>query len=185
MVRGDFGAAHHGDAVMRLGYVIAPGPGALDVFLALVAQTMKAQGLRVAGAVQRTLGGAGLSRGEMRLQILSGGEFLISQRLGAGAQGCRLDPGALEAAVMAVGRDLDHDTHVLILNKFGKQEALGRGFAPLIAEALGNDVPVLLGVHSNNMQAFQDFEGGMAQALPYDLVTVERWCLDAARCRQG
>lgn len=167
---------------MRLGFVQADSPGGLDRFLAGFADRVAVRGLRVAGAVQHSDILPGGVRGDMRLRILpSGAEIVISQRLGAAAQGCRLDPGALESAVMAVAQSLQNGTQLLILNKFGKQEADGRGFAPLIADALGRDIPVLLGVNAKNLTAFQGFEGGMATRLPPDEVAVMRWCLgDAA-----
>lgn len=163
---------------MTLAYVQAADPGALDAFLADVADRVVARGLRVAGAVQHTDRSPGGARGEMRLRLLPlGGEIVISQRLGAAAQGCRLDPGALEAAVMAVAAALQDDTQLLILNKFGKQEADGRGFAPLIADAMGRDIPVLLGVNAKNFARFQAFEGGMALPLPLNASSVLTWCL--------
>ena len=54
---------------------------------------------------------------------------------------------------------------LLIVNKFGKHEAEGRGFRSLIAEALASGLPVLLGVNQMNMHSFQAFAGDMAEPL--------------------
>jgi hypothetical protein len=68
----------------------------------------------------------------MELTVLPRGPALcISQDLGAGARGCQLDPGALERAVARVDMSLAEDApELLIVNKFGKREAEGHGFAP-------------------------------------------------------
>lgn len=54
---------------------------------------------------------------------------------------------------------------VLIVNKFGKHEAEGRGFREAIAEALARDIPVLVGVNRLNLAAFEEFSGGLAVPL--------------------
>ena len=57
---------------------------------------------------------------------------------------------------------------LLVINKFGKHEAEGRGFRPLIGEALAMGLPVILGVNGLNLPLFLDFAEGMAEALPAD-----------------
>ncbi|MEF9605985.1 DUF2478 domain-containing protein, partial [Paracoccus sp. PXZ] len=52
----------------------------------------------------------------------------------------------------------------------------GRGFAPLIAEALSRDIPVLAGVNGLNLPAFQAFADGLAAPLPGDEALVMDWC---------
>lgn len=114
----------------------------------------------------------------MQLQILTGaGNVTISQRLGDGARGCRLDPGGLERAVGLVEAELDSGADVLILNKFGKQEAEGRGFRPLIGEALARDIPVLTAVAASNRAAFLEFCDGIATELPADAERLADWAV--------
>lgn len=153
---------------MRLGYLSLPGRGETDRLLAGLAARLAARGVAVAGAVQYNIDcGADC---EMEVQVLpDGGLFRISQALGPGSSGCRLDAGALEAAVAAVAPHLA-GARLLIVNKFGKHEAEGRGFRALIAEALSGGLPVLLGVNAVNLPAFLDFAGDLAEPLaPGDL----------------
>jgi hypothetical protein len=142
-----------------------PGRGANDALLARVAALAEARGLRLAGCVQLNIDRIGAEDCDMDLRVLGGGPLVrINQRLGAGSKGCKLDPGALEAAVAEVGARLD-SADVLIVNKFGKHEAMGRGFRPLIGEAMARDMIVVLGVNRLNLAAFQEFAGDMAQEL--------------------
>ncbi|MGQ0610495.1 MAG: DUF2478 domain-containing protein [Paracoccaceae bacterium] len=151
---------------MRLGYVSLAGRGANDVLLAQAAALAEAEGLALAGCVQVNTDRAGTEDCDMDLRILGGGPLVrINQRLGAGSRGCKLDPGALEAAVAEVGARLG-GAQVLVLNKFGKHEALGRGFRPLVGEALGQGMTVILGVNRLNLEAFLHFAGDLATELP-------------------
>jgi hypothetical protein len=160
-----------------LGAIAARGDGQADRLMAAVADALHAEGLRVAGAVQRTRPRRGAQAAPaMVLSFLDGsGTASISQDLGPGAQGCRLDPGALEAAVARVERMLAARPALLVVNRFGKQEALGRGFRPLIGAALAEGFPVLLAVGAAHRAAFEAFAGGLATPLPEDEAAVLDW----------
>lgn len=164
---------------MRIGSVFQPDRGATDMLLSAVAARLMAAGLRVAGAVQTNSGCEVSPRCDMDLAILPDGPVIrISQSLGAASQGCRLDAGALEQAVLEVGTRLA-GAKILLINKFGKHESEGRGFRTLIAEALDQGIPVLIGINSQNRIAFTDFAGDMAEPLPAELDAIVDWCLAA------
>ncbi|MEI4231852.1 DUF2478 domain-containing protein [Roseovarius sp. D22-M7] len=160
---------------MHIGYLSAEGVGDTDLLLRDLATRAAARGLRLCGTVQINSGCAPDRPCDMDVRILPDGPVIrISQSLGPGARGCRLDPDALETAVAQAAARLAAGCDLVIVNKFGKQEADGRGFRDLIAEALGADVPVLVGVNRRNLAAFETFTGG--QAAP---VAAERGALDA------
>ncbi|MEM8659117.1 MAG: DUF2478 domain-containing protein, partial [Pseudomonadota bacterium] len=73
---------------------------------------------------------------------------------------------------------------VLILNKFGKHEAAGRGARGTIAQALSLEIPVILGVNPMNEDAFHAFAQGFAIRLPDDVEALTRW-LDDMRAVQA
>lgn len=165
-----------------LAYVMGEGRGVTDLMLVAIAGHLRDRGWALAGVVQVNTDAAGQARCDMDLQILGRAESVrISQRLGAGATGCRLDPDGLETAVALVEEVLGADTHLLIVNKFGKSEAEGRGFRTLIGEALALGVPVLVGVKPETLSGFLDFADGMAQALPADHAAILDWCGSLAR----
>ncbi len=160
---------------MRIGSVFLPERGATDVLLAEVATRLMAGGVAVAGAVQHSTGCA-VNHCDMDLQVLPDGPIIrISQNLGAGSSGCRLDAGALEVAVMQVTARLD-GARLLVVNKFGKHESEGRGFRAMIADCLAEGVPVLIGTNSMNLTAFAEFTDGLAEEIAPDLASVMAWC---------
>lgn len=164
-----------------LGYVMAPERGGADLLISAVAARLEAAGWPLAGAVQQNRRAAGARDCTMELVVLQAGRRIcISQSLGAGSTGCRLDSAALEQAVGLVAATLDAAPgdlpRLLVLNKFGKAEAEGRGFRPLIGRALAMGIPVLTGVNARNIAAFHGFAEGMAVGLPAREPAILAWC---------
>lgn len=161
-----------------IGYVCLPrvgteSPG--DRLLCKVARNLEAEGIALAGAVQV---GSTCRADEMRLEFLGtvDDSQVISQDLGQTSTSCRLDSGALELAVERIASALPN-ARLVILNKFGKQEAAGRGMRPLIAEALERGLPVLIYVVPEALDEFRAFAGDMAKMLT--AATAEDWCRSA------
>jgi hypothetical protein len=101
----------------------------------------------------------------MDVRILPDGAVIrISQNLGPKSRGCQLDPNALEQAVTETNTRLTN-ADILIINKFGKHEATGRGFRQTIADAMEADIPVVVGTNGQNLDAFISFTGGTAEPL--------------------
>lgn len=160
---------------MRLASTICPGKGDTDRLLHRFANDLLARGVAVRGLVQVNSDRSDGLPCDMDVQVLPDGPVLrISQTLGGGARGCRLDSGALEEAVARVGATLA-GAELLLVNKFGKREAEGGGFRALIGEALAAGIPVLCGTNALNLQAFHAFAGGMARDLPPDLGAFHDW----------
>jgi hypothetical protein len=160
---------------MRLAVVPASRRDETDLLLSEVARELMRAGLRLAGVVQTNTDVPGRHHCDMDVRVLPDGPTIcISQNLGPLARGCRLDPDGLERAVAAVALRLD-GADLLILNKFGKHEAEGRGFVPIIAEALSRDIPVLLGVSDLNRPAFDTFAMGCATPLPAETAALLDW----------
>lgn len=150
---------------MKIAYTMAPGRGDTDLLLFTLAQDLTSEGYRTCGTVQINTD-RGAHPCDMDVQVLPDGPVLrISQSLGSEAKGCRLDPAMLETAVGLVETQLKNAPELLIVNKFGKHEADGRGFRTVIAEAIARDIPVLVGVNSLNLNAFQEFVGPEATPL--------------------
>lgn len=160
---------------MKLGYITLPGRGQTDLFLADLAQGLSAAGLRLTGTVQTNTERACSHHCDMDLLVLPNGPVIrINQDLGAESTGCRLDAGALESAVAEVSPRLS-GADAMIVNKFGKHEAEGRGFRHLMAEALISGLPVVVGVNPINRQAFEEFSEGAAIQLEADVSFILHW----------
>ncbi|MDK3019964.1 DUF2478 domain-containing protein [Pseudodonghicola flavimaris] len=161
---------------MHLAFVSVPERGAADRLLSEFADRCLAGGARLAGVVQHNSDCPEQSGCDMDLQLLPSGDLIrISQSLGAGSRGCRLDTAALEMAVGRVGPLLEQGADLLMINKFGKHEAEGRGFRPLIGAALLQEVPVLLGVNATNRAAFLEFAGSFAEELAPRPEALDAW----------
>ena len=145
--------------------------------LSNVAERLIAQGVRVHGAIQVNRDRSDGQRCDMDIRILpEGREIRVSQSLGLGARGCRLDSGALETAVASVGASLGPNADLLIVNKFGKQEACGAGFRVLIGDAITYGVPVLTCVNALNQEAFDRFAAGLQVRLDACETALINWC---------
>ena len=161
---------------MDIATVSSPERGAAHRALAAFAARLIDQRLRVVGALQISTATADARHCDMDLSVLPDGPVIrINQNLGPGSRGCRLDAGALETAVAATEAAFAGGADLLIVNKFGKLEAEGRGFRALIAEALCRNVPVLVVVNGLNRDAFEAFVDGGSIDLPADPHALDRW----------
>ena len=166
---------------MAIRYITKTGRGAIDACLAEAVALIEGAGISLAGTVQTNTECAGRDVCDMDIRVLPDGPvFRISQDLGVGARGCRLDGGALEAAVVEVAARLD-GAALLVINKFGKQEAEGRGLVGIIAEAVGRGIPVLVGVNQLNLEPFLQFADGLAAPLEAEPQIVADWALGAVQ----
>jgi hypothetical protein len=162
---------------MQLAFISATAPDAVDETLRRVVRLLADGRRHLAGVVPHPTGAAGGHPCDMDLiDLASGARMPIHQALGAGSTGCRLDQDALEAMVAKVESGMaTRRAELLIVNRFGKTEAVGRGFAPLIARTLEADIPVLVGVNNLNRPAFDAFASGLARELPDDAASVMAW----------
>lgn len=162
---------------MRIAYVSLQGRGRTDQLIAEVADRLASRGLRLAGTVQSNHERPDRRKCDMDLRVLPDGPILrISEDRGELARGCILDSGALEQTVHEVEGRLD-GADLLIVNKFGKREAEGKGLVSVIAEALHRGMPVLVGVNGLNLAAFLAFAGEEIEGLPTSAEAVADWCL--------
>ena len=162
-----------------IGYVIRYDRDHPNTRMAELAMALMADGWRLSGAVQTNVTGSSGNKCDVELAILGhiGQPVRISQSLGAESRGCRLDPDGLETAVAHVARTLSVKTDLLIVNKFGKQEALSRGFCAVIADAMAENIPVLLTVANDYLAEFLEFAGDFAE--PCDWHNAESWARGA------
>lgn len=163
-----------------LGCVVTEDGRARARLLRGLAQRLGAEGWRLAGAIDAPTAmrvRAGIRR-QMLLAVL-GGEVPevvdIAQDLGPLARGCKLDPGALERVAGLAEAALARGADLVIINKFGKREAEGRGFRPLIGRALAAGVPVLIGLAPGRRADFDAFASGMAQEVPPRAAALRAW----------
>ena len=168
---------------MKIGFISVAGRGEIDRLLSETAKALAAQGLRAAGIVKDDGYGSAYANGcDMKVRVLPHGPLIkITQDLGEGSDACRLDPAAIAEAVAQVENVGLDAAQLFILNKFGPEEAAGRGFRAIIARALDHGIPVLVGVGQTCRADFDAFCGGLAEALPADTSAITAWCLSAVQ----
>lgn len=102
------------------------------------------------------------------LDLSTGEIFPLNQDLGPGSAGCSLDPHGLAAAcgrveaAIATPHAAFGAGRVVILSKFGRQEAEGRGLTDAFRAAVVADLPILTSVSPVVSAAWDAFAGPLA-----------------------
>ena len=166
---------------MKIAVITSGVAGQTDQLISETASRLQSEGVRLVG-VAKVLENVQPGDGhcDMDVRVLPDGpEIRITQSLGKGSTGCKLNPAGIADAVARVESRGTKDADLFVLNKFGPQEAEGRGFCDAIALALESDTPVLLGVGKGCRDALDRFVGNMAEILPPDSDAVYNWCKTA------
>lgn len=150
---------------MDIAFVTLQGRGLIDDCLSEAVALMESNALRLSGTVRALPVDHHAHPCDMDVRVLPDGPaYRISQALGVGSRGCRLDPESIESLSVEVDARLA-GSDLLVVNKFGKQECQGRGLAPSIVKAIDLQIPVLVGVNGLNLPEFMAFSGGAAKQL--------------------
>lgn len=139
----------------------------IDDLLLGLASTLQANGYRLAGFVQNNAASEAENiQGILLHNLMSGDIHDVSEQRGAGALGCSLDWGALAELASELERQLQSDTPALVvINRFGKAEAEGRGFCAVIETCLERDIPILVAYRTGYAAAWANYHGGYAREL--------------------
>lgn len=154
------------------------GRSAEDVRAVLVATAKRlgARGVRVAGVIEVPANVNGGPCGHLALRdIASGAEFSLSQALGSGSTSCNLDSGGLAGACAAVERAIREGADLVILSKFGKQEAERGGLSDAFRAAILAGLPVLTSVSPAVTAAWLAFVGDDAGEIAADNDAIDAW----------
>lgn len=155
----------------------------IDAMLRACAETLKGEGYRLAGAVQINAERVGFSRCDMLIEDLASGKKTDTTDQTRAERGCRLDATALEDAAGLAQQSITEATDLVIINRFGKQEALGQGFRSAMEAAAMHDVPLLTSFSPSNRAAFEAFSSGTAAILPADGDAIMAWCRSVLKAR--
>jgi hypothetical protein len=155
--------------------VCEPGEPA-DERMAALAAACRAQGLEVSGLIQHNEGDCALPGFSMALEDMGSGRRI--PLVGEGpvpAQACRLDVAGLAeaAACLCVERHLSSD--LVIINKFGRQESLGRGLRDEMAALVMAGVPLLTSVRASLLPDLEAFFGEDFVVIEPTAQAVARW----------
>jgi nucleoside-triphosphatase THEP1 len=173
-------AEHACLGLSQIGVVVYDDGLLADALIVQCAAGLIASGYRLGGVVQSNAHRRGRRRCDMYVKdLLGGGEIKISLDRGNEARGCRLDPDAFARIDAWVERAVLEHVDLLIINKFGREEAHGRGLRPVIAEVLIAEIPLLILVSTRNLCDFLTFVGDSATRLRPDIEGITAWCRNA------
>ena len=146
--------------------------------IARAVERLRDRGVPMAGALQCTiLDTVDRHPCDLLIEDLTTGDVTpIAEHRGRQARGCKLDVGLLTELAHGVVTGVRSGTaRLLVINKFGKTEAEGGGLRDAIAEAVGRDIPVLVGVPMRNLDQFRAFAGPLAVELPVNEAALAGW----------
>jgi hypothetical protein len=133
-------------------------------------------GLRPVGVIQS---GRSCRAEDPRLGVvmLPGGETvgLVADIADRDAAACRLDDQRLSELAERLAAAIDDGPDLLVINRFGRAEAEGRGLIKPIAQALLADIPVLIAVPERRFSDWIRFSDGMNVRLPCRRQALDRW----------
>lgn len=150
---------------------------AVDTLLRTLAADMRAKGLKLAGAVQWNEPKAGQTRCDMVLEDLATGtRYDVSANQRGDAPACRLNAHALEDVAGIVASSIVPGLDLVVLNRFGKQEAAKGGFRAVIEAAIANELPILTALNSAHRTLWHQFTGGEGTFIAADEAELRNWC---------
>jgi hypothetical protein len=142
---------------------------AADRILSDLGYDLRAQGVAVQGLVQRNSFRRDRAKCDMELEELGTGRvFQLSKDRGALAGGCRLDREAIVAAAAVMAAGVEANCELLIVNKFGRSEAEGRGLRDVIADAACRSISTVVGVPRRNLEVWDRFVGELSDRCSID-----------------
>jgi hypothetical protein len=142
------------------------------------AEQLASSGLRVVGVVESAADPAPPCKSMALRSLDCNSMFSISQDLGPGSEACHLDPEGLVMACAAVQASIASGADVVILSKFGRQEAIGRGLSDAFGAAVAAGLPIITAVSPAMMDAWRNFAGELAECVQADAAQRPHWVED-------
>lgn len=162
----------------RIGVIIHDRDSRPDVVFHEAVLRLKARGVRVGGLLQDGDRIPGPGCKPLYLEdIGSGRRARLFQDRGRGTRGCRLDASGLAEAAAWLREAIERRPDILFVNRFGRQEAEGRGLLDEIGAAVMADIPMVIAVGQSLLPEWQSFVGEAIRPLEPLPDAVETWCL--------
>jgi hypothetical protein len=166
-----------------------PGSPAAEL-LAAFALRRQAEGLSVAGVIVPPKAGDPGSGGRegcecsgVLLDLSSGETISIHQDLGPGSEACNLDTSELARACAAAERAIAAGADLVVLNRFGHQEAAHGGLMAVYQAAVAAGLPVACMVAPKAEAVWEGFAEGLSVWLPAEAEALEAWWQGHASAR--
>ncbi len=140
------------------------------------AAALAVRGRRLAGVIQVSANTPGCACRETHvLDLASGARIPILQNLGSQSQACRADGAALADAAAIVRKAVLGRPDLIFINRFGRLEAEGKGMREDIGGAAVSGIPVVIGVATRYLEAWQAFALGLDEELACSRAALDDW----------
>ena len=165
----------------------APAPFAAAVYvprqprgdaLGEFVRELKSAGIKVGGLLQEVVRNPDGSRDRIdTIDIATGKRVVINQTTPETLKShlCSLDTAALAETTQVLRRAVAEGAQLIVVEKFGHQEAEGEGLASDILDVIASGVPMLVAVPETSFEAWQDRTGGLGVRLGFALDCFRDW----------
>lgn len=161
---------------LAIAAIVHESAEAADEQLQPFIQYLQEQGQTVLGVVQAPEEVSFAYRSKMGIINLSNGEFTsIAQDLGAHNTSCCLDSEAVSNASIILKQAREQNPNLIVVNRFGKLEAEGEGFADEMLEIMSLGIPIITVVATRFLEPWREFTGGLGHEIPADLAAIKAW----------
>lgn len=149
----------------------------IDRLLVEVCAEAARAGVRLGGLLQVSTGdrGGNCAATVHVVDLRTQAAFDIWENRGACAQGCRLDERGLADAVPVIVRAITDRVGLIVINRFGRAESLGKGLLDSFAAALEAGIPVLSAVREPYVSGWRNFHGGLGVELSTSVPAILGW----------
>lgn len=159
-----------------LGGILYGNNSNVDAILRAAADRFRQRNRDVLGYLQVEIADPANCCPETLLERIDDGRSIrISQALGSGARGCRLDPETLVSVCASMLAEIERRPDLVIINRFGKAESEGGGLRPVFVRAAELGIPVLTALKDGHRDAWSDFAGSMGRLLAPDMKAIDSW----------
>jgi nucleoside-triphosphatase THEP1 len=163
------------DAQCDLAAVVYSAGEDPDGLIAGFADHLHRAGHRPVGVVQRGRS-CHSEKPQFGVVMLPDGEVVgLASNGGGPTVGCRLDPERLAGLAVRLAAVIEDGADLVIINRFGRSEAEGKGLIDLVPLALDADIPVLITVPEQRFAAWIQFSEGMNVRLACRREAIDRW----------
>ena len=173
------GSCGHRDGLRRIQYRKG---FEIDALLLGICDELRLRGLHIGGVLQSSYGARGQCAASVLVTDLRSGEvFDIWDHRGTGARGCRLDESGLLDAEPAINDAIAANVDLLVVNRFGRAESLGRGLIGSFTAAIEAGIPILTAVRPPYDEAWRAFHGGIGCELMAEPGIAMTWALSVTK----
>jgi hypothetical protein len=139
-------------------------------------EDLRRSGVRTAGLVQLDSWTGQSDDREVRTVVLSSCEVVhVAHEQNLPAPGCGLDCRKLAGIAKMIEAAIQEGADLVVINRFGKLEATGKGLIEVIRQAADADIPVLIAVPEHRFPGWTKYSAGMSIRLPCRRAALDRW----------